>query len=200
MKFPLSFSPVFPSLRGLLPAVCAIITLSWSSLTLGQEFVWAPDLPLGARIPAIEAPNQDGQIRTFDDLKGDKGLLLMFSRSFDWCPYCKRQLSQLVEVADQFEAMGFGIASITYDPVELLKEVAEDEEIVFQLLHDADVKHVNAFGIFNTQYEPGDRAYGIPYPGIFLVDPDGVIRFKFAEEDYRVRPDFSDVLAAAAAM
>lgn len=165
-----------------------------------QDFVWAPSLPVGASIPALKAPDQHGDLRSTADLMGPKGMLLMFSRSFDWCPYCKRQLSQLVGVADQFEALGLSIVAITYDPVELLAEVAEDEAIGFTLLHDPDVTHVKSFGILNTQYEPGDRAYGIPYPGIFLVDPQGVIRHKLAEEDYRIRPDFADVLAAAAQM
>ena len=187
-------------LRRWLLATLTVTTLGFTGVAAGQEFVWAPQFPVGASIAPIEAPNQDGITRTFADLKGDKGLVLMFSRSFDWCPFCKRQLSQLVEVAEQFEAMGFGIASITYDPVDLLKEVAEDEAIDFDLLHDANLKHVNAFAILNTEYEPGDRAYGIPYPGIFLVDADGVIRYKFAEENYRIRPDFSEVLAAAAAL
>ena len=40
--------------------------------------------------------------------------------------------------------------------------------------------------------------YGVPYPGIFLISSDGIIRAKFAEESYRDRPDFSDILAAAA--
>ena len=107
---------------------------------------------------------------------------------------------QLTEIQQQFIDRGVGIAAITYDSVELWKEVQEDQGIGFTLLHDEDVTHVNAFGIRNLDYEPGARAYGIPYPGIFLVDPQGVIRYKFAEESYRVRPDFADVLEAAAAM
>lgn len=49
-----------------------------------QDFVWAPDFPVGSAIPTIEAQDQDGILQSFDDLKGDKGLLLMLSRSFDW--------------------------------------------------------------------------------------------------------------------
>ncbi len=94
--------------------------------------------------------------------------------------------------------MGVNVAAITYDSVEMLKTVQEDQGIGFTLLHDEEVTHVNAFGIRNLDYEPGQRAYGIPYPGIFLVDPDGVIKYKFAEESYRIRPDFADVLEAAA--
>ena len=76
-----------------------------------------------------------------------------------------------------------------------------DEGIEFTLLQDVEMRHVNAFGVLNTtDYEPGDRAWGVPYPGIFLIDADGVIRFKLAEEGYRIRPDFADVLEAAATM
>lgn len=107
---------------------------------------------------------------------------------------------QLTDLTDEVLATGLNIAAITYDSVELLKTVQEDQGIEFPLLHDEEVTHVNAFGIRNLDYEPGHRIYGIPYPGIFLVDSDGIIRAKFAEESYRDRPDFANVLAAAADM
>ena len=107
---------------------------------------------------------------------------------------------QLTDLTEQFTELGFGIATMTYDPVEFLKIVEEDQGITFPLLHDEDVSYFNALGIRNLDYSPGQRAYGIPYPGIFLLDAEGVIRFKFAEEDYRVRPVFTDILEAAAQM
>ena len=107
---------------------------------------------------------------------------------------------QLTEISDQFEAMGLNVVAMTYDPVELLKTVEEDQGIEFTLLHDEDVTHVDALGIRNLDYEPGHRVYGIPYPGIFLVDSEGVIQYKFAEESFRDRPDFDYVLEAAATM
>ena len=105
---------------------------------------------------------------------------------------------QLTKISDQIEAMGISVVALTYDSVELLKTVQEDQNIQFTLLHDEDVSHVNAFGVRNLDYEPGHRVYGIPYPGIFLVDPNGVIKAKFAEERYQDRPPFEDVLEAAA--
>ena len=105
---------------------------------------------------------------------------------------------QLAEIAEQFEEMGLSVVAMTYDSVATLKTVEADRGIEFTLLHDAGITHVNALGILNTDYEPGQRAYGVPYPGIFLVDPDGVIQAKFAEESYRDRPDFDIVLEAAA--
>ena len=50
----------------------------------GQEFVWAGEFPVGSAIVDISASDQNGDIRSFDDLKGEKGLVFMLSRSFDW--------------------------------------------------------------------------------------------------------------------
>ena len=106
---------------------------------------------------------------------------------------------QLTDIAEQFEVMGVSVVAMTYDSIETLQEVSEDEGIRFTLLRDEDITHVNRLGILNdTDYEPGQRAYGVPYPGIFLISSDGIIRAKFAEERYRDRPDFSDILASAA--
>ena len=106
---------------------------------------------------------------------------------------------QLTDIAEQFEVMGVSVVAMTYDSIETLQELSENEGIRFTLLRDEDITHVNRLGILNdTDYEPGQRAYGVPYPGIFLISSDGIIRGKFAEESYRDRPDFSDILAAAA--
>jgi peroxiredoxin len=162
-----------------------------------QEFIWAPQLPVGSALPAISAQDQTGTVRSLQEISGEKGLVLVLSRSFDWCPYCIAQLQRLVEAAPEFQAMGINVASMTYDPVDTLAAAAEEHGVEFPLLFDENVKHVNAMGLRNMQYEPGQRAYGIPYPGIFLIDAQGVIRAKFAEEDYKLRPEFSLVMEEA---
>jgi peroxiredoxin len=169
-------------------------------LVAAQDWVWAPEFPVGSEMIPIEAPDQNGELHTFAQLSGEKGLVLVLSRSFDWCPYCISQLQQLVEAAPRFESMGVAVATMTYDSREILKGAEEDYGTTFPLLQDVETRHVSALGILNQQYEPGHRAYGIPEPGIFLLDNTGVIRFKFAEQDYRMRPDFSLVLEAAAAL
>ncbi len=53
-------------------------------VSMAQDYVWAPDFPVGTAIPEISAQDQDGDLRTFDDLVGESGMLFMLSRSFDW--------------------------------------------------------------------------------------------------------------------
>ena len=62
----------------------ALMLLGSFQVSIAQDFVWAPDFPVGASIPEISAQDQDGNVQSFDGLKGEKGMLLMMSRSFDW--------------------------------------------------------------------------------------------------------------------
>ena len=62
----------------------ALLLLGSFQISTAQEFVWAPDFPVGASVPEISAQDQDGIVQSFDDLKGEKGMLFMMSRSFDW--------------------------------------------------------------------------------------------------------------------
>ncbi len=182
-------------------SICLLFSfLFFMNPSLAQDFVWAPDYPEGSMIPVLEAPDQNGNVQTLASLSGDKGLMLFFSRSFDWCPYCKAQLNDITAIQEQMEALGFNIASMTYDPVATLKLVEGDFGVSFTMLHDEAIKHVDAFGIRNPDPQPDSFAYGIPRPGIMLISPDGTILRKFAEEDYRERPDLQYVLEAVRAL
>ncbi len=61
-----------------------LLGLSLSASATAQNFVWAPDFPVGAALPPIAAEDQNGEMRGFADLVGDNGMLFMLSRSFDW--------------------------------------------------------------------------------------------------------------------
>lgn len=58
--------------------------LGTAQLAISQDFIWAPDYPVGAEFAEIEAVDQNGELHGFTDLVGENGLLFMFNRSFDW--------------------------------------------------------------------------------------------------------------------
>lgn len=91
------------------------------------------------------------------------------------------------ESKEEFRKRGLGIAAISYDSREILQEFARRKQITIRLLSDPESKIIRAFGILNTSVRPGQSAYGIPYPGTYLVNQRGVVVSKFFEEDYRTR-------------
>jgi hypothetical protein len=73
-----------PSVTVMSRFLLALMLLGSFQVSIAQDFVWAPDFPIGASVPEISAQDQDGNVQSFDDLTGEKGMLFMMSRSFDW--------------------------------------------------------------------------------------------------------------------
>jgi peroxiredoxin len=105
-------------------------------------------------------------------------------------------LVQLAQWRDRFAEIGVQVAGMTYDEQMLLAEFHEQEQLGYPLLRDEDALHVDAYGVRNTEYEPGHQGYGIPYPGILYIRPDGVVALKFAVPGYRERPPLAEVYEA----
>jgi peroxiredoxin len=104
---------------------------------------------------------------------------------------------QLQEHLESFRAAGIGVVAMTYDAEPLQQDFVDRFGIGYPLLSDVEAESVRALGILNTDHEPGDAAYGIPYPGAFILDPDMRIRGKVFVEAYEQRVDAAGTLAAA---
>lgn len=93
----------------------------------------------------------------------------------------------------EIQAKGLGVAAISYDSPQVLKNFAERKGITFPLLSDEGSKVIRAFGILNEEVPPGMFA-GIPYPGTYILDAKGVVVTKYFEEDYTQRYTASEIL------
>ena len=79
------------------------------------------------------------------------------------------------------------ILAISVDNHEDSKKLAQmmqkrfDGEFDFPLLEDKDHKVINRYGIYNPDGK------GWPHPTTLVIDPKGVVRWKFVEVDYKLR-------------
>ena len=88
------------------------------------------------------------------------------------------------------------LVAVSYDAVEVLMNFAKKQEIGFALLSDPESKTIEAYGIRNKSAKDS-QIDGVPYPGTFLVGPDGIIRAKLFYEGYKKRHQAADMLKAA---
>jgi AhpC/TSA family/Disulphide bond corrector protein DsbC len=91
-------------------------------------------------------------------------------------------------------AQGLGLAAVSYDSVEVLKSFADRKQITFPLLSDPDSKIIRAYGILNETVEKTNQFYGIPNPGTYVLDANGVVVAKYFEDDYKERETASSIL------
>jgi len=63
----------------------------------------------------------------------------------------------------------------------------------FPMLSDPDHRVIDRYGLLN------DKARApLPHPATLVIDRRGIVRWRFIEVDYKVRPSNEDVLAEVA--
>lgn len=149
---------------------------------------------VGERISDFRLTDQDGKTWTRDSVMGPKGLMLVFSRSADWCPFCKTQLVELQARLPELRRKGLGLAAITYDSPAILADFARRRGVTFPMLSDRGSATIKAFGLLNTTVDTASTNYGIPFPGTFIVDRQGVVTARFFEEAYQERNTVASIL------
>jgi len=83
------------------------------------------------------------------------------------------------------KAHGINAASITYDSQEILSNFGDTYKIEYPLLADVGSRVIRAFGILNTNVpEDHKMMYGMPWPGEYLIAPDGTVRDKLFLRNY----------------
>jgi peroxiredoxin len=96
------------------------------------------------------------------------------------------------------EDAGVHLVGISYDSPELLRKFSEKANITFSLLSDPESKTIDAYHIRNKAAR--GKAEGVPNPGTFVLDQEGVIRAKLFLEGYRDRHSTEELVKAAKAV
>lgn len=131
----------------------------------------------------------DGAESTIASAAGSNGVVLVMTRSADWCPFCKVQIKDHADAVDALKERGWGIASLSYDSPEILAEFSGSHEIPYPMFSDPESAFIDAVGLRDPQYPAGHYAYGVPRASILVLAPDGTVLEKFVSADYRQRPD-----------
>lgn len=98
------------------------------------------------------------------------------------------------ERLEELNEAGVAVSASTYDDVEQNASFKSSEELTYALLSDQDAKTVKSLGILNEEYEEGSSRYGVAHPGVILVDADGKVLLKRAEETFEGSPAMDDLL------
>lgn len=156
-----------------------------------------PGPALGSRFPGLRARWQGREVTLIEEFAGENGTVFIASRSLDWCPYCMRQMIQLQAHQAEFAAAGIGMVAITYDDPQLQQAFIDRFGITIPVLSDIEALSFKTLGILNRQYQPGDPRYGIPHPGMIVINPAGEVVGKLFLEAYSSRVDSAAALAFA---
>ena len=178
-------------------AATAIVLLS-ASLAFAEVESPAESVQIGPQIgepaPVFSALTSAGEPVDFAAISGENGATIVFSRSLDWCPYCKKQALELRGVSDALAAAGWPLSLITYDSPEMLCEFGDANDLPYLLLSDPGSAMIDAFGLRNHDMPSGSRFDGVPHPAIVFVSADGTLAALQREDGYKERPPIEGIL------
>ena len=167
-------------------------------------------LQVGAMIPKVTLRKPGSEEIGLRSLISEKPTVLVFYRG-GWCPYCNTQLGHLKGIEQQIIDAGWQIIAVSPDRLDKLSETIEKHQMKYTLLSDSKMQASIKFGIA-FKVDDGTvkkyRGYGIdlndasgqshhmlPVPAIFLVGTDGIIKFTYANPDYKIRLDTQILLS-----
>jgi peroxiredoxin len=170
-----------------------------------------PLLP-GMKAKSFDLQAADGSRVSFDPDNMDRPVVLSFYRG-GWCPYCNRQLADFRKIESELKDLGYDLLFVSADRYDVIKESLKIGDVDYTLLSDNDLVTARAYGLafrvndemvekyreFDIDLEAasGRKHHWLPIPASFVIGKDGVIRFQYANPNYKVRVQGELLLTAA---
>jgi len=165
---------------------------------------------LGERMPSFLLPDENGRLVSLDSLLRSGPVVVSFNRGH-WCPYCKLELRSLAGIYPEIERLGAQIVSIMPDRVEFTQRSAELDALPFPVLSDIDLGYSLSLGLIywvgaeiRRLYEDagvelelyhGNQTYFLPMAAKFIVGPDGLVKSRQVNIEFRQRMEPEEIVA-----
>ena len=180
--------------------LASVAYFSCGQVSASTRYEIDPDLgfstgpSIGEKVPEFSLPDQHGNVRSLDQLLGKNGALIYFFTSASFCPNCKLELVEYQKKINEFKAKGLSVIGISFDPVDVLRSFSDRNNITYPLLSDAGSRVIRRYGIVLKGIPLDNRWYGVPHPGIYIIDKNLVVLEKHFEKSPDERATVENVL------
>jgi peroxiredoxin len=116
------------------------------------------------------------------------------------------QLVELQNVLSTLREHNFALFAVSYDPVNSLADFAQRNGIDYPLLADEGSRVIRELGLLDEDLDTHhaefggqvrDEQRGVCYPGVLVLDEQGVVTQRRFQRNYRVRESGASLLAQA---
>ncbi len=144
-------------------------------------------LPAGTQAPDFSLPDASGRKISLSDFRGRNVVLVFYP--LDWSPACSDQLSLYQSEIEEFERLNAQLLCISVDSIYSHGAWAAVRSITFPLLSDFNPKGEVArkYGVMRDTDGFSERA-------LYVIDPQGTIRYKYVSPKLHQIPDIYELL------
>ena len=149
---------------------------------------------LGSKAPDFTLTNQDREPVTLSAQRGRPVVLAFFPAAFS--SVCSKELCTFRDRMARLNQANAQVFGISVDTFFTLKAFQADQKLAFPLLSDFNKQVIRDYGVYN---EDMVGLKGIAKRAVFVLDRDGIVRYREVLDDARNEPDYEKVFAALAA-
>ncbi len=167
---------------------------------------------VGETAPDARLVTPTGEETSLADTRGDTPTVVVFYRGA-WCPYCNITLrTYQQDLLPALHERGVQLVAVSPQTPEATEQSIANGELAFPVLTDPENVLAGRFGIvtepsaaaraahtqlgFDVADSNADDTAAIPFPSVFVIDADGVVRLADVHVDYTTRTEVADVLTA----
>ncbi|MGO3422363.1 MAG: peroxiredoxin-like family protein [Pseudoalteromonas distincta] len=168
-------------------------------------------LQIGQKVENFSLANHNGENIELADLLKKGPVIISFYRG-GWCPYCNLELKALNDYLPQFKTQSAQLVAISPQLPDETLSTAQKNDLEFDVLSDVSNKVADQFGLLFTlderiqalytqfgidfEHYYGDKSFKLPLPATYVINQEGVITYAFLNEDYTLRAEPTDIMAA----
>ena len=145
--------------------------------------------------PALSVPLVQGGTWTLTDQSDETFTIVVFYRG-KHCPICKTYMKEIDALMDQAADQGIGVVAVSMDSEDRARDThAEIETTKLPIGYGMTEAAAREWGLYITTGRDGTAEPAVfSEPGLFVVQPDGVIFFAQKQSAPFTRPDFAKLL------
>ena len=148
---------------------------------------------VGQAAPNFTLFDTDRKPRQLSEFKGQNVVLAFFPGAFTGV--CSKVMCALRDQLDQFNTMNAQVIGISVDPPFSQKVWIDQNNVTFPFLSDYNRQVVNQYGV-PLPGLAGLEGYVAAQRSVFVLDKDGVVRYKWISDTPANEPDYDEVRQA----
>ncbi len=163
----------------------------------------------GEVMPPFMLPDESGRLVSLQSLISRGPAIVMFYRGH-WCPYCRLNVSAVIQAQDRIKALGGQIVAIMPEKQKYAEQFKSESGAPFPVLTDLDNGYALSLNLaiwLGTEIQQllsyldlsdfhGNAGWVLPIPATFVVGRDGLVKARFVDPDFRRRMEIEDLIAA----
>lgn len=148
---------------------------------------------IGQKPPDFQLPDQNRTQRSLKEFLGKKTVLAFFPGAFT--SVCTKEMCTFRDSMQALTSIQGQVVGISVNDPFTNKAFAETNKLQFPILSDYTRETVRKYGVFHNDFA-GLKGYTAAKRSVFIVDENGIVRYKWVSEDPGKEPNYEEIRQA----